>query len=116
MNKDVEKHKNGIDIKVAPIPPRMENAYRVRNERDITRATLRPFIRQRSDSIPRLPVVLVDPLTLCANDTPLTAASLSAAHRRRNCFYNINTSDNLARLCFPCGYAVHANPAYSFPL
>lgn len=50
--------------------------------------------------------VLVDPLTLCANDTaPLTAASLSGAQRRRNCFHNINTSDNLARLCFPCRYA-----------
>lgn len=50
--------------------------------------------------------MLVDPLTLCANDTtPLTAASLSGAQRRRNCFHNINTSDNLARLCFPCRYA-----------
>lgn len=73
--------------------------------RTALRATLHPFIHQRSYSIPVFRSCWLIPLPSVQTTTPLTAVSLSEAQRRRNCFHNINTSDNLARLCFPCRYA-----------
>jgi len=73
--------------------------------RPALRATLHPFIHQRSYSIPVFRSCWLIPLPSVQTTTPLTAVSLSEAQRRRNCFHNINTSDNLARLCFPCRYA-----------